>query len=87
MLLGWESIQLTAETSVCVQVNGQNQCDWESTGRTDWFLPTVSRLPSTMADNVNEESDYNPGEDELDWGYEEGRQVFISMCGGGDAGK
>ncbi|XP_067385321.1 carbonic anhydrase-related protein isoform X4 [Channa argus] len=25
-----------------------------------------------MADNVNEESDYNPGKDELDWGYEEG---------------
>uniref|UniRef100_A0A671XTI0 Carbonic anhydrase-related protein n=1 Tax=Sparus aurata TaxID=8175 RepID=A0A671XTI0_SPAAU len=25
-----------------------------------------------MADNVNEESDYIPGKDELDWGYEEG---------------
>uniref|UniRef100_A0A3B4YDX5 Carbonic anhydrase n=1 Tax=Seriola lalandi dorsalis TaxID=1841481 RepID=A0A3B4YDX5_SERLL len=25
-----------------------------------------------MADSVNEESDYNPGKDELDWGYEEG---------------
>ena len=37
------------------------------------FLPTVSRLPSTMADNVNEESDYIPGKDELDWGYEEGK--------------
>ncbi|XP_006808476.1 carbonic anhydrase-related protein isoform X2 [Neolamprologus brichardi] len=24
-----------------------------------------------MADNVNEESDYTPGKDELDWGYEE----------------
>ena len=45
------------------------------------FLPTVSRLPSTMADNVNEESDYIPGKDELDWGYEEGKLVFISMNG------
>ncbi|KAF3858868.1 hypothetical protein F7725_012069 [Dissostichus mawsoni] len=25
-----------------------------------------------MADNVSEESDYTPGKDELDWGYEEG---------------
>ncbi|XP_040027877.1 carbonic anhydrase-related protein isoform X2 [Gasterosteus aculeatus] len=25
-----------------------------------------------MADSVNEESDYNPGKDELAWGYEEG---------------
>lgn len=67
-------------------MNLQNQCDWESTGRTDWFLPTVSRLPSTMADNVNEESDYKEsGKDELDWGYEEGKLVFISMWR--DAGK
>lgn len=36
-----------------------------------------------MADNVNEESDYIPGKDELDWGYEEGRLVL--MCR--DAGK
>uniref|UniRef100_A0A3B4G0F2 Carbonic anhydrase 8 n=1 Tax=Pundamilia nyererei TaxID=303518 RepID=A0A3B4G0F2_9CICH len=35
-------------------------------------LATGSRLQSTMADNVNEESDYTPGKDELDWGYEEG---------------
>lgn len=84
-MLSWESIQQTAETSLCVQVNRQNQCDLESTGRIDWFLPTVSRLPSTMADNVNEESDYNPGKDELDWGYEEGKLVFISMWR--DAGK
>lgn len=67
-------------------MNVQNQCDWESTGRTDWFLPTVSRLPSTMADNVNEESDYKEsGKDELEWGYEEGKLVFISMWR--DAGK
>lgn len=32
-----------------------------------------------MADNVNEESDYTPGKDELDWGYEEGRLGFLSM--------
>lgn len=43
------------------------------------FLPTVRRLPNTMADNMNEELDYNPGKDELDWGYEEGRLVFINM--------
>lgn len=40
-----------------------------------------------MADGVNEESDYNPGKNELGWGYEEGRPalVFISMWR--DAGK
>lgn len=48
-------------------------------GRTDWFLATGSRLQSTMADNVNEESDYTPGKDELDWGYEEGRLGSLSM--------
>lgn len=26
-----------------------------------------------MADNVIEESDYYPGKDELEWGYEEGK--------------
>lgn len=36
-----------------------------------------------MADNVNEESDYTPGKDELDWGYEEGRLDFISMSHSG----
>lgn len=73
MLLSWESIQQTS-------VKAQNQCDWESTGRTHWFLHTVSRLPSTMADSVNDESDYKEsGKDELDWGYEEGKMVFISV--------
>lgn len=39
-----------------------------------------------MADNVNEESEYkDSGKDELDWGYEEGKLVFISMWR--DAGK
>lgn len=32
-----------------------------------------------MADNVNEESDYTPGKDELDWGYEEGRLGSLNM--------
>lgn len=73
LLLGQESIQ---QTSVTVQ----NQCDWEPTGRTDWFLHTVSKLRSTMADNMNDESDYKEsGKDELDWGYEEGKMVFISV--------
>lgn len=36
-----------------------------------------------MADNVNEESEYVPGKDELDWGYEEGR--LISVCTRWDA--
>lgn len=36
-----------------------------------------------MADNVNEESDYTPGKDELDWGYEEGMLDLISMSHSG----
>lgn len=51
-------------------MNRQNQCDWESPGK---------GKTRTMADNVNEESDYNPGKDELDWGYEEGRLPFITF--------
>lgn len=39
-----------------------------------------------MADSVNEDLEYkDSGKDELDWGYEEGKLVFISMWR--DAGK
>lgn len=34
-----------------------------------------------MADSVNEELDYKEsGKDELDWGYEEGKEVFVCVC-------
>lgn len=52
----------------------QSQSNWEFTGTADWF---VSRLERTMADNVNEGSDYTPGKDELNWGYEEGRLASV----------
>lgn len=74
-VLDWESVQQAAETSVCL-----SECTKAVYWRTDWFLPTVSRLPSTMADNVNEESDFKETrKDELDWGYEEGNLVFFCM--------
>ena len=41
----------------------------------------MSRLQNEMADGVSEESEYNPGKDELNWGYEEGRLLFINMEG------
>lgn len=74
-VLDWESVQQAAETSVCL-----SECSKPVYWRTDWFPPTVSRLPSTMADNVNEESDFKEmRKDELDWGYEEGNPVFFCM--------
>lgn len=77
-VLDWESVQQAAETSVCL-----SECTKPVYWRTDWFLPTVSRLPSTMADNVNEESDLKETrKDELDWGYEEGNPVFFCVLGG-----
>lgn len=67
-----ESIQRTDETLVSVK---------QATSVTGSILEDrlVFRLPNTMADNVNEESDYIAGKDELSWGYEEGRLVLISM--------
>lgn len=50
----------------------------ERVGNTDLFLSKAKELEGTMADNVIEESDYVPGKDELDWGYEEGR--LVSAC-------
>lgn len=55
----------------------------ERAGNTNLFLPKTTELEGTMADNVNEESDYVPGKDELDWGYEEGR--LVSACTRWDA--
>lgn len=52
----------------------RHQPKWKCTGTADWFRP---RLETTMADNVIEESDYTPGKDELDWGYEEGRLLPV----------
>ena len=33
-----------------------------------------------MADCLIEDSDYYPGKDDLDWGYEEGKNIVIISC-------